>query len=64
MRALEAVRLLYAARCALGQGICVWQAIDCTRYVQVQQLVEGGASELNGVRVGDVLLRIVRLIAI
>ena len=46
------------------RSVCVRQVIDCTSYVQVQQLVEGGASELNGVREGDVLLRIVRLIAI
>jgi hypothetical protein len=43
---------------------CVEQVINGTRYVQVEQLVEGGASELNGVQEGDVLLRIVRLIAI
>ena len=46
------------------RSVCVRQVIDGTSYVQVQQLVEGGASDLNGVRVGDVLLRIVRLIAI
>jgi hypothetical protein len=46
------------------RSVCVRQAIDGTSYVQVQQLVEGGASDLNGVRVGDVLLRIVRLLSI
>ena len=46
------------------RSVCVEQVINGTRYVQVEQLVEGRASELNGVREGDVLLRIVRLIAI
>jgi len=55
---------MYAMLQLRASSVCVWQVIDCTRYVQVQQLVEGGASDLNGVRVGDVLLRIVRLIAI
>ena len=46
------------------RSVCVRQAIDGTSYVQVRVLIEGGASDLNGVQVGDVLLRIVRLISI